>query len=881
MTDVTMPVPDRTEAVPTEAGADGAPRPPRKFVLFADGTGNAFTRQESNVWRLYEALDRTRPDQVAYYIKGVGTASWAPLAALDGATGIGVPSNVRKLYRFLCWNWRPGDEIYIFGFSRGSFTARTLAAMISSQGLVPAEIGGVPVSHSDMQRNTMAAWREYRRESIPWHKSLPTIWISRIVRDVVLGLYNFICRRPSYKTVRAAMDGRRDVEVEFLGVFDTVEAFGVPVEELRTAIDWAIWPISFRNGRLGKKVRRARHALALDDERTTFHPIRFEHKLDDPRIKEVWFTGVHSDVGGGYPDGTLAFVPLVWMASQVEGDLRFQPGAIDHFRTYQSAIGPMHDSRSGAAVFYRYGPRPIGESVTKEGGPPVVHFAVVERMLHGCDNYAPVTLPASAKVLLPDGRVMPLTEESTRREMRSAYWGKTKRSGAAAEQGAAAADAFMGMSRPDEVIVAETLDTVWWRRFWYFSLLVAAAFLALWPLVAVPIVEKIKKPTDQVAADGVSALDVIRFIDYGVGAITGPPARMLEGILPSYVAPWLRIAVFYPFATSVVVAVVCLAWWMSAFLRDRIRERARLAWNRPDRKVTDIGKPTWWLRVARFMRLYAWPLQWGFTKLVLPGAFLILLFGLALLVTGRSYFGWRDGTAGFAWRFGPPAFCNASKAPTLVGERAISVPVPFETKNPCWASGLWVEKGRKYRIWIDVRDPWFDRDIMTGVNGFDLGSLRLAAPIRRWIRGAWYQPVARIGENADAELLLQEIDGAKADDLPRLRDLTKAKDVDSPPDTYPVYVKSSLPKPSLATASCPNQPIPPTDLAAAREAWRQQNLPSHMVADFTADASGELFLYVNDAIQLMPFLGSFTCYYDNNSGSADITVQRMPLPPAR
>src|SRR5450755_3850923 len=132
---------------------DGPPRPPRRPMLFADGTGNAFSKQESNVWRLYEALDRTKPDQVAYYIKGVGTAAWAPLAALDGATGIGVPSNVRKLYRFLCWNWRPGDRIYIFGFSRGSFTARTLAALIGSQGLVPAEIDGIPVSHDEMQRN--------------------------------------------------------------------------------------------------------------------------------------------------------------------------------------------------------------------------------------------------------------------------------------------------------------------------------------------------------------------------------------------------------------------------------------------------------------------------------------------------------------------------------------------------------------------------------------------------------------------------------------------------------------------------------------------------------------------------------------------------------
>src|SRR5450755_353225 len=345
---------------------DGPPRPPRRPMLFADGTGNAFSKQESNVWRLYEALDRTKPDQVAYYIKGVGTAAWAPLAALDGATGIGVPSNVRKLYRFLCWNWRPGDRIYIFGFSRGSFTARTLAALIGSQGLVPAEIDGIPVSHDEMQSNAMAAWRQYRGETVPWHKSLPTIWLARLLRDIILALYHFILRHRSYAEVRKAMNGRSDVEIEFLGVFDTVEAFGVPIEELRTAIDWAIWPISFRNRMLSHKVRRARHALSLDDERTTFHPLRFDQS--DPRppghgepeqIKEVWFAGVHSDVGGGYPDGTLSYVPLVWMAEQVESDLRFQPGRIDHFRVYQSAIGPMHDSRGGAGVMYRYGPRPI------------------------------------------------------------------------------------------------------------------------------------------------------------------------------------------------------------------------------------------------------------------------------------------------------------------------------------------------------------------------------------------------------------------------------------------------------------------------------------------------------------------------------------------
>jgi uncharacterized protein (DUF2235 family) len=856
---------------------NAAPRPPRKYVLFADGTGNAFTKQESNVWRLYEALDRTKPDQVAYYIKGVGTASWAPLAALDGATGIGVPANVRKLYRFLCWNWEPNDEIYIFGFSRGAFTARTLAALISSQGLVPAEIEGVPVSHAEMQRNAMAAWRAYRRRTVPWYKSLPTIWFARVIRDMALAAYHRILRHRSYREVRAAMDGRREVDVDFLGVFDTVEAFGVPIEELRTAIDWAIWPISFRNRVLPEGVRRARHALSLDEERTTFHPIRFDHPSNDPRIEEVWFAGVHSDVGGGYPDGTLSFVPLVWMAGQVEHVLRFQPGQIDHFRAYQSAIGPMHDSRSGAAIMYRYGPRQIGEDAAVDGGPPVVDFAVVERMLHGCDNYAPVTLPASAKVLLPDGRVMPLTSEDTRREMRTAYRasGKTATvTGVETAQGAAAADAFLSMRPPENAIVQETLDTVWWRRFWYFSLLAAIAFLAAWPFIAVQVVDALKGSAEQVAVSGITMLDVIRWIDYGVGAVTGPPAHFLQSFLPSYAEPWLKIAVFYPFATTLVVGVVTITWLMNSFLRDRIQERARLAWNRPRRMVADIGRPTRLLWIGRVMRLYGWPLRMAFTNVALPAAFLFVIFGSGLLATGRSYFAWRDSTAGFTWRFGPAAFCNRTNSPTVVGEQAVPARTLFEIRNPCWSSGLWVEKDRKYRIWIEIKDAWFDRTIMTGVNGFRLSGHLRYVPFRRWIQAAWFQPVVRIGENADAEGLLQHIDGLLADKLPRPRDPTNS----TKEDTYPVHVEDSVPKRNWLKFAY-FEPIPEADMLAAREVWRQQNLSSLMVADFTAAASGELFLYVNDAIQLFPFFGPFDLYYQNNSGSAQVTVQRMPLPP--
>ncbi|WP_370195189.1 DUF2235 domain-containing protein [Bradyrhizobium ottawaense] len=512
--------------------------PRRKLVLFADGTGNAFTTQESSVWRLYEALDHTQPDQIAHYIKGVGTAGWAPLAALDGATGIGVPGNVRKLYRFLCWNWRPGDDIYIFGFSRGAFTARTLAALISSQGLVPAEIDHTPVSHAEMGRNVKAAWREYRRETVPWTKSLPTIWVTRWIRDFLLFVYHWLCRHRSYAEVRGKMNGRSEVEIAFLGLFDTVEAFGVPVEELRLAVDWAIWPISFRNHRLSHKVRHACHALALDDERTTFHPLRIDqsHLAQGQIVKEVWFTGVHSDIGGGYPESTLSFVPLVWMVEQLGDRLRFQDGEIEHFREYQSALGPRHDSRSGAAVLYRYGPRPIlGGDVN--GGLPVVHFAVIERMLLGCDDYAPIMLPANCLVLLPDGTRLPLRsegetkdldEQHAREALKAAYLAKA--TGPRREQ---EAKAFTAMSTPDATMSSLTRDTVWWRRVAYFSLLFMAGVIAAWPWIAHALVQW----SEDRALEGTSALSFITNIDWVMGAVVAPLTNLLRDVLPSYAAP--------------------------------------------------------------------------------------------------------------------------------------------------------------------------------------------------------------------------------------------------------------------------------------------------------------------------------------------------------
>ena len=94
----------------------------RILIVMADGTSNAFGGQPTNIWRLYEALDCSPgSNQIVRYIPGVGTSSFRPFRLFDAVTGVGVPGNVRKLYRFLCWTYLPGDQIWMFGFSRGDF----------------------------------------------------------------------------------------------------------------------------------------------------------------------------------------------------------------------------------------------------------------------------------------------------------------------------------------------------------------------------------------------------------------------------------------------------------------------------------------------------------------------------------------------------------------------------------------------------------------------------------------------------------------------------------------------------------------------------------------------------------------------------------------
>ncbi len=243
------------------------------------------------------------------------------LRVIGLALGFGVKRNVLTLYKFLCRNyWHDEtdntrhDKIWMFGFSRGAFTIRVLAGLIDSQGLVSCR------TEAELEQNAVAAYRAYRAEA--FKTQIPWVCGGRWIRDRLMSFWRSLTGGASYSEIqqRTLDEGRRHVPIHFIGVWDTVVAYGLPIDELTIAVDKWVWPMKFRETSLLKNVRHGRHALSLDDERRTFHPVPWcevtegtmarKAEVPDDRLLQVWFPGMHADVGGGYPDDGLAYVPL-------------------------------------------------------------------------------------------------------------------------------------------------------------------------------------------------------------------------------------------------------------------------------------------------------------------------------------------------------------------------------------------------------------------------------------------------------------------------------------------------------------------------------------------------------------------------------------------
>lgn len=328
----------------------------KNIVICADGTGNTFGAQVSNVSRLVQLIDLHHPgQQVACYDQGIGTdpryvnavkaykererfehraltildppfqAWWVPsrIVRVAGLSiGYGLRRNVRELYTALAHCYEDHDHIYLFGFSRGAFTVRVLAGLLFRCGLLPKD----------------TPYFEERYEQA----------------------YSLF--KPHLQDFDAVARFRRDQHVctprvHFLGIWDTVKSYG------------GIWPQSLPHLRHNPIVDHVRHALALDEQRSWFLPtswggIDSDRPVDDPEayrhqdIVETWFRGVHSDVGGGFDDDAAALITLRWMLNEAAAaGLRLNQAGRDFAVSSDSECPALHESLTGGWLITEYLPR--------------------------------------------------------------------------------------------------------------------------------------------------------------------------------------------------------------------------------------------------------------------------------------------------------------------------------------------------------------------------------------------------------------------------------------------------------------------------------------------------------------------------------------------
>lgn len=371
---------------------------PKNIVICSDGTGNSDIKgRGTNVFKLYEAVDLHWPylaRQVAFYDDGVGTERFKPLQLLGGAFGLGLSRNIRRLYADLVRTYEPGDQIYLFGFSRGAYTVRALAGLISTCGVLDwAKFG----NDADLKAGVRRAYREYRQKY-----------------RTTLGRY---VRKP-YTAERARefreRESAREAPIEFVGVWDTVDAVGLP-DDIAAPINALVYRFQFPDRKLSPLVKRACHALSINDERRTFQPVMWDEDGEEPgRIEQVWFAGVHANVGGGYPKQGMSLVALDWMMSKAEAaGLQFLKRERDEYQERRNVNDKLYNSRAGLAVYYRYAPRDIAAMCEAHHTAPRIHVSALERIAQATEGYAPGNIPMTDTVVVTDNAgadVLPVSQ---------------------------------------------------------------------------------------------------------------------------------------------------------------------------------------------------------------------------------------------------------------------------------------------------------------------------------------------------------------------------------------------------------------------------------------------------------------------------------------
>jgi len=301
----------------------------KNIVFFADGTwngpgkdfeGNTVTTDPSNVLKLYhwlsgketlESMQLSRESEKIYidesdgrliqvekYINGVGyDANWL-FKVLGGVLGSGVITRIVRGYTYISRNYEPDDKIYIIGFSRGAYTARALAGLILSQGLLDKTKTNLN-DKENAYRLGCAIWYKQRQIAVKNNNDLVTK-----LQDTVVNLPFFFSPQQNIATIN-------DIKIELIGVWDTVGSLGIP--QFNNTKDKRIDVFNFADTVLNDRVKFGFHAISLDEQRVDFTPTLWQSRAD---ITQRLFPGAHADVGGGYPIPTesgLSDGALMWM----------------------------------------------------------------------------------------------------------------------------------------------------------------------------------------------------------------------------------------------------------------------------------------------------------------------------------------------------------------------------------------------------------------------------------------------------------------------------------------------------------------------------------------------------------------------------------------
>ena len=296
---------------------EGNPGSPKSIFVFLDGTANDAS-SETNVWRLFNQLKRHKNQQtIGYYIPGVGSIE-EPLEddlffkVFGDALGKGMQARILEGYDFISEHYRPGDEIFIFGFSRGAHQARALAGFIAYSGM-PANVSGNKNERKNKYERILEQLKDIRDEDRKgewkaWSPNQTPLLANDIKNDMNLAMH--------------------PAEIKFVGVWDAVPGSSFKnyvqnpcKEDIGIVKTYLHWIPGISKGERYKSdsyppIRHIAHAVSLDEKRSKFAPLYLCGAIPSnhpTNIKETWFPGAHADVGGGYGDHALPNISLNWM----------------------------------------------------------------------------------------------------------------------------------------------------------------------------------------------------------------------------------------------------------------------------------------------------------------------------------------------------------------------------------------------------------------------------------------------------------------------------------------------------------------------------------------------------------------------------------------